>query len=143
MYFKRERKPFLLDHCWNVVQHAHKWQPFEGYQSSPSVNTSPIDASTLLDEDSPMETIPETQEFMQTSNSCRRPIGTKKANELKRKGVAEASVEEDRELNEVMKSYKDEILKSKELKIMLKDTSTILTPAIRMWFERKQVNIKA
>ncbi|KAH0981895.1 hypothetical protein GBA52_009072 [Prunus armeniaca] len=68
MYFEREQKQFLLDHYWNVVLHAHKWQPFEGYQSSSFVNTSPIGASTPLDEDLSMETILKTQEFMQTSN---------------------------------------------------------------------------
>ncbi|PQQ10445.1 hypothetical protein Pyn_23274 [Prunus yedoensis var. nudiflora] len=88
----------------------------------PSVNTSPIGASTSLDEDSSMETILETQEFMQTSNPRRRAIGTKRAKEL-----IEVSTQEGRELNEVMKSYKYEILERKELKIMLKDASTILT----------------
>ncbi|CAB4268332.1 unnamed protein product [Prunus armeniaca] len=70
MYFEREQKAFLLDHYWNVVLQAHKWQPFEGYQSSSFVNTSPIGVSTPLDEDLSMETIPKTQEFMQTSNPC-------------------------------------------------------------------------
>ena len=130
-FFERTKKAFLLDHCWNVVQHAHKWQPFEGFQSSPSVNASPMGESIYVDDDSPYESVPETQAPPQTSNPRRRPMGHKKAKELKRKAVVEESSQDDKELKEIMRSYKDCMIENKELKVMFKETATIQTPARR------------
>ncbi|CAB4303680.1 unnamed protein product [Prunus armeniaca] len=50
LFFESTKKAFL-DHYWNVIQHAHKWQPFEGFQSSPSVNASPMSESIHVDYD--------------------------------------------------------------------------------------------
>ncbi|PQQ19457.1 hypothetical protein Pyn_07842 [Prunus yedoensis var. nudiflora] len=107
--------------------------PLKGSNPPPSVNASPMSESIYVDDDSPYESVPETQALPQTSNPRQRPMVHKKAKELKRKAVVEESSQDDKELNEIMRSYKDCMIKNKELKVMFKETATIQTPARRRW----------
>lgn len=81
-----------------------------------------------------IESILETQYPIESSNSWQRPMGHKNTKELKRKGIVEPSYEEDKELRKVMLSYKETMVENKMLRVMLTNTSTIESAAIRQWF---------
>ncbi|KAI5337984.1 hypothetical protein L3X38_017255 [Prunus dulcis] len=97
--------------------------------------------SIYVDDDSQYESILETQAPPQISNLRRRPVGHKKAKELKRKAVVKESSQDDKELKEIMRSYKDCMIENKDLKVMFKETATIQTPAKRRWVQQKQADI--
>ncbi|KAL6293199.1 hypothetical protein ACE6H2_001341 [Prunus campanulata] len=107
--------------------------PSKGSNPPPFVNASPMSESIYVDDDSPYESVPETQALPQTSNPRRMPMIHKKAKELKRKAIVEESSQDDKKLKEIMRSYKDCMIENKELKVMFKDTATIQTPARRRW----------
>ncbi|ONI14561.1 hypothetical protein PRUPE_4G287300 [Prunus persica] len=127
----RTKKVFLIDHCWNVVQHAHKWQPFEGFQSSPFM---------MIHRMNPFQKLKHPHKPQTHGEGL---WDTKKAKELKRKAIVEESSQDDKEMKEIMRSYKDCMIENKELKVMFKETATIQTPAIRRWVQQKQADIIA
>ena len=80
LYFHEKiGKPFRLHHYWDILQHGEKWKHFNVLRDKEMEYPSPMSNPTPLDDDDTVDSVPETQDIPNTSNSLRKqPTGNKK-----------------------------------------------------------------